>query len=150
MTAQHRWPQRAGTALIGLVLALATLFSACGRAPSSDSSPRAAVPGEHTEFLLTSAAADFRAQGEPRPVRFRNVRSGHIVTEGVTQYRLCGEFLPQGGEKKGEWVPFATIRTSPYEQWLGGQAQPFCKDAAMTWEEGDLSSVLLDRFKLAQ
>ena len=152
MTPQNRLPQVSGSALIGLVLTMTTLFSACGQAPSGDSSGRQRdVPrSEHAEFLLSSAAADFRSQREPRPARFRNVRSGQIVTAGGAQYRLCGEFLPEGREETGEWVPFVTLRTSPYEQWLGGQALPFCQDAAMTWDESDLSAVLLDRLKQVQ
>ena len=100
------------------------------------------------EFLLVSAAPDFRAQRAPHPVRFRNVRSGYVTTtDGARQYRLCGEYLPaeQGG--KTEWVAFATIRTSSYEQWLGSQALDFCKDASVSWDKNDLSSSLLSRFE---
>src|SRR5262245_60110840 len=74
------------------------------------------------EFLITSAATDFRTH-PPNPVRFREVRMGHVTSpNGELSYRLCGEFLPaeQGG--KAEWIAFATIKTSPYEQWIGGQA----------------------------
>ncbi len=98
------------------------------------------------EFLLTSAAKDFRAHG-PAVAGFRDVRIGHVTTAGgETQYRLCGEFLPAREDGKGQWTPFATIKTSDYEQWIGGQAAIFCQDSSIAWDEaGDLSSALRSR-----
>jgi hypothetical protein len=133
--------------LVGLVPVLLGAAS-CSPAQTADSGPPAstAPSTERIEFLLNAAAADFRAQGARRPVSFRNVRSGYLVSEGTRQDRLCGEFLPASTDGKADWIPFVTIRTSPYEQWLGGQAVQFCKDAAMKWDEDDLSSRLLRRF----
>jgi hypothetical protein len=75
------------------------------------------------------------------------VRVGHVMSPtGEEQYRLCGQFLPaqQGG--KAEWTPFATIKTSGYEQYIGAQAAGFCNDASVIWDkEGDLSSSLQSR-----
>src|SRR5438105_4011124 len=69
------------------------------------------------EFLLTSAATDFHAHGPPPPLRFRDVRSGYIITpNGGKQYRLCGSFSPALESGKVEWTPFVTIQTSGYEQ----------------------------------
>ena len=97
------------------------------------------------EFLLTSAATDFHTHRGSYPARFRNVRSGYFVmADGTRQYRLCGEFLPAQGGREAEWTRFVTIRTDPYEHWLGGQAAPYC-DASVTWDEGDLSSLLQRR-----
>jgi len=95
-------------------------------------------------FLLNAAATDFHTHRPPDPVRFRDVRLGHVVTDdGATQYRLCGEFLPAQG-READWVPFATIQTSHYEQWLG--ATTFCTDPALIWDPlGDLSSSLQRR-----
>lgn len=130
------------------VALLTTLvLAACGTAPAArdQSHPRNVSIDPAVEYLLTSAANDFHANRSMVPVRFRDVRSGYVVTaDGTRQYRLCGEFLPAREGREGEWTRFATIKTSGYEQWLGGQAAPFC-DASVTWDEGDLSSSLQSR-----
>jgi hypothetical protein len=98
------------------------------------------------EFLLTSAATDFHTHRPPYPTRFRDVRSGYAVTTaGTRQYRLCGEFLAAQEGGKAEWAPFATIKTSGYEQLLGAQALSFCKGPSITWNKEDLSSSLKSR-----
>jgi len=91
--------------------------------------------------LLTSAARDFREHGPKGPFHFRNVRVGHLTTDGKESYRLCGEFLLEGD--KTEWTPFATIKTSGYEQYIGGQAANYCQGSSFVWDsEGDLSPSL--------
>jgi hypothetical protein len=99
------------------------------------------------EFLLTSAAADFHAHRPPVVTRFRNVRFGHVMTPaGDKQYLLCGEFLPQQQEGNAQWTPFVTIKTSGYEQWIGGQAATWCQTSRVVWDhEGYLSSSLQKR-----
>jgi hypothetical protein len=69
---------------------------------------------------------------------------------GAEQYMLCGQFLPsqQGGKQvgKAEWTPFATIKTSGYEQWIGTQSEQFCQRSSIKWDSvGDLSSSLQSR-----
>jgi hypothetical protein len=117
-----------------LSVLLAFFVAGCAAAPATrDLSPS-------VEFLLTSGATDFHTHAPPRPVRFRDVRSGFVTArDGTRQYRLCGEFLPAEGGGHAEWTPFATIKTSGYEQWLGAQA------ASITWDKGDLSAVLQSR-----
>lgn len=99
------------------------------------------------QFLLTAAATDFHTHRPPDPVGFRDVRIGHVMTSsGEAQYMLCGQFLPaqQGG--KAEWMPFATIKTSDYEQWIGAQAAAWCQGSSVIWDNaGDLSSSLQSR-----
>jgi hypothetical protein len=96
------------------------------------------------EFLLTSSATDFHTHRPPYPARFRDVRIGYsMMPDGTRQYLLCGSFLAEGG--KLEWTPFATIKTSGYEQWLGDQAVSFCKRPANVWVEGDFSPSLQSR-----
>lgn len=99
------------------------------------------------QFLLTAAATDFHTHRPPDPVRFRDVRIGHIMTpSGEEQYRLCGQFLPAQEGDKAEWTPFATIKTDPFEQWIGAQAAVFCQGASVIWDKvGDLSSSLQSR-----
>ena len=98
-------------------------------------------------FLLTAAATDFRTHRPPDPVRFRDVRVGHVVTpSGQKKYMLCGQFLPAQEEGRAEWTPFATIKTSGYEQWIGAQAAGFCHGSSVIWDKlGDLSSALQSR-----
>lgn len=119
------------------------------QAPAVAPSPQGDSLDSTIQFLLTSAASDFHAHRSPHPAGFRHVRLGHLVTSsGEQQYLLCGEFLsaPEGGE--AAWGPFATIRTSGYEQWLGPQALAFCQNPAVTWHEaGDLSSALASRLE---
>ena len=128
------------------VLFATLALAACSTAPVPRSESKAVSPAI-VQLLLTSAANDFHTHGPLDPVRFRNVRVGHVVSStGEVQYRLCGQFLPaqQGG--KAEWTPFVTIKTSDYEQYIGAQAAGFCEDSSVIWDkEGDLSSLLQSR-----
>ena len=100
-----------------------------------------------TQSLLTAAATDFHTHVRSDSVRFRDVRIGHVLTpSGAEQYMLCGQFLPAQEGGKAEWAPFATIKTSGYEQWNGAQAAGFCRRSSVIWDkEGDLSSSLQSR-----
>lgn len=65
---------------------------------------------------------------------------------GKEHYALCGQFLPAQEGSKADWTPFATIKTSGYEQWIGAQAVGFCQGPEVIWDkEGDLSSALQSR-----
>jgi len=145
-----------------LAVLFATLvLAACSSAPatSRESQPARPNPGSAPEsqktsidsavqFLLTSAATDFHTHRPPDPARFRDVRIGHFTNaDGKEQYILCGQFLPAQEGGKAEWVPFATIKTSGYEQWLGAQATEYCQRSSVVWDQvGDLSSSLQSRF----
>jgi hypothetical protein len=98
-------------------------------------------------FLLNAAATDFHAHGPTGPLRFRGVRLGHLTTTAARpQYRLCGQFMGARERVDSQWTPFATIKTSGYEQWIGGQAVVFCRDSSIIWDDvGDLSSALESR-----
>lgn len=74
------------------------------------------------------------------------MRSGYVTgSDGVKQGRLCGEFSPTNQGGMTEWIAFATIKTSGYEQWLGDQARRYCSDSSTTWDTKDLSENLLSR-----
>jgi hypothetical protein len=74
-----------------------------------------------------------------------------MAPDGTKQYMLCGEFLAAQDKGKPEWTPFVTIKTSVYEQWLGGQAASLCRRSTITWhKEGNLSSSLQSRFDSLQ
>ena len=133
-----------------LAVLFATLgLAACGTAPVTRGESQAASPPTDSvvRFLLTAAATDFHAHRPPDPVRFRDVRVGHFMTPtGEEQYILCGSFLPAQEGGKAAWTPFATIKTSGYEQWIGAQAAGYCQGSAVRWDKvGDLSSSLKRR-----
>jgi len=129
----------------GFIALLAVLLlAACSSAPADRDS---AAMSPDVDYLLTSAANDFHTHSPPSPVRFRNVRSGFALEGGVRHYRVCGEFLPAPGDGKAEWLAFATIKTSAYEQWIGGQSAAFCKLPSITWDKADWSATLQTRFE---
>ena len=96
------------------------------------------------EFLLASAAADFHAHGAP--ARVRQVRMGHVVAaDGARRYMLCGEFLATQSQGDAPWTPFATLKTSGYEQWLGAPAASYCGPRIIWDDRDDLSPALQSR-----
>jgi hypothetical protein len=144
-----------------LPFVLATLvFAACSTGPVARNQFPAVSPNQGiipesqnasvdsvVEFLVTSAVTDFHAHGPLRILQFRDVRIGHRMTPGgEKQYMLCGQFLPAQDGDQAEWVPFATIKTSGYEQWVGAQALPFCQESSVVWDKvGDLSTMVQSR-----
>jgi hypothetical protein len=149
-----------------LAILFATLvFAACSPAPVTRSESHAVSPTQVlapelkkasidsvVQFLLTAAATDFHTNRPPYLVRFRGLRIGHVMTSsGEEQYMLCGQFLPAQEGGKAEWTPFATIKTSGYEQWIGAQAAGFCQGSSVIWDKvGDLSSSLQSRLDSLQ
>jgi hypothetical protein len=133
---------------------LAALFATLGLAACSTTSvtrseSQAVSPTRDSvvQFLLKSAATDLHTHRPPDPVRFRDVRIGHVgKADGEQQYMLCGQFLPSRAGDKADWTPFVTIKTSGYEQWIGAQAAVFCRDSSVIWDKVDgLSSSLQSR-----
>ena len=98
------------------------------------------------DFLLDSAAADFRAH-PPKALAFRKVYFGQFDGEGQTQYEICGEFQVEKAGGKTEWLHFVTIKTSGYEQYIGAQAISFCTREGMSWDEDDWSAELTKRYR---
>ena len=133
-----------GVMKYSVALVSALVIAGCKSAPTV--TPQNDLQNEQTNgaisFLLTSAASDFHKQSI-QPEGFRHVRAGWVqLSVDKRQYRLCGEFLHKGESGKSNWPPFVTIQTSGYELYLGEMAANWCKDPAITWERGDLSSVL--------
>ncbi len=75
------------------VLFTTMILAACGTAPDTSNATRAASPPQVlapelrnasidsvVQFLLTAAATDFRLHGPSGPIRFREVRIGHVLT----------------------------------------------------------------------
>jgi hypothetical protein len=122
--------------------------SSAGNTAAVDPRGQDAAVDSIVQFLISAAATDFDTHRPPDPVRFRDVRLGHLMTDsGERRYLLCGFYLPAQGGGGAEWTPFATIRTDPYEQWLGSQASGYCQGSAITWDSADdLSSLMWSRF----
>ena len=142
------------------VLCVACVLAGCGpdRAPRGQpqaaSAPTANAPPARRAsidpdlgFLLDASAGDFHAHQPPYPERFRDVRVGHTVDpDGKQRPLLRGQFLPKQGQVEPEWTTFVTIKTSDYEQMLGGQAEGFCQRSSIAWDDReDLSSSLKSR-----
>lgn len=100
------------------------------------------------QFLLAAAAADFHAHGPSNIKHFRDVRMRYLVSApGEKTYILCGQFQREVQGGMGEWTAFVTIKTDPYEQWIGGQAATYCRDSSPLSEKvDDLSPLLQSRF----
>lgn len=102
------------------------------------------IPDSITEFLLNSAATDFHSGRISKPLRFREVKMGFLMLPNQDrQYVLCGQFLEQQNGVENQWMPFATVKTEPYEHWIGRQAGTFCDDPELRIQnDTDLSSAL--------
>lgn len=97
---------------------------------ATTSATKESMPDSTIQFLITSAATDFHHHQSPKVIDFRNIKVGYTLSSGNEKiYILCGEFLSE--EAKENWLKFATIKTSGYEQYLGNQARAFCEEATM-------------------
>lgn len=103
-------------------------------------------------FLLDASAKDFFENQPPIPVNFRNVQVRNLIGKNSkNNFIICGQFLAQDKQSKDEWTSFATIKTDPYEQWIGSNALTYCKDSkAISYKITDLSSALKKRLDSLQ
>lgn len=94
------------------------------------------------DSLVAYSASDFAASAS-RPDGFRKVDLRYRENDhGARSYMLCGQ-ARVGAGAKAEWVDFATIKTDPYEQWIGGSATDMCTRAVTVSLDGnDLSAAL--------
>ena len=107
----------------------------------SATSEKEVIPDTVVQFLITSAAKDFKEHQPPTAVDFRNVKIGYIASPNDEKFFiLCGEFLVQEDKK---WVEFTTIKTSGYEQYIG--KTQYCQDATMVLTDENLSLELKNR-----
>jgi hypothetical protein len=99
------------------------------------------------EFLLAAAAKDFALPGSPHPTDIRHTRFGRLhEPSGPGIPILCGSFRAGSASGRAEWIPFATIQTGDYEQWVGSQAQGYCGQR-IQWSKGDHAPAVLDRVR---
>jgi hypothetical protein len=103
-------------------------------------------------FLLDAAAKDFYDHQPPVPLGFRNVQFKYLTKPNEEKtYIICGQFLNQDNQKKEEWTHFATIKTDPYEQWMGSNALAYCQDSKeISYTKIDLSIALKSRYDSLQ
>lgn len=94
------------------------------------------------ESLADFSVSDFAASGS-NPVGFRNVDLRYRENDhGARSYMLCGQ-ARIGAGTEAEWVDFVTIKTVPYEQWLGSEAIEACASATPISPGGsDLSALI--------
>ena len=94
-----------------------------------------------TNFLISASIADFHKQSGLSNLQFRNSHLGYKTREtGDKMFLLCGEFKSDSNKN---WISFATIKTSGYEQWQGSQALSFCNDSTVVWDyKKDLSQLI--------
>jgi hypothetical protein len=120
-------------------LLLALLLGAAAATGAHESS--AYVQGLQ-DSLVASSASDF-ALSDSRPEGFREVDLRYRENDhGARSYMLCGQ-ARMGDGAKADWVDFATIKTVPYEQWIGGTATDMCAVAIPVSPDGsDLSAAL--------
>lgn len=105
-------------------------------------SKKEVIPDSVAQFLLTSAANDFRAHQPPTPIDFRNIKIGYIKSpNGEKMFTLCGEFL---AKEDKEWVYFTTIKTFGYEHFLG--KTQYCHDTTIVLTDESLSVELKNLF----
>ena len=103
-------------------------------------------------FLLDLAAKDFHDHQPPVPLGFRNVQFKYLTNPNEEKtYIICGQFLNKDNQNKEEWTHFATIKTDPYEQWMGSNALAYCQDSKeITYTKIDLSIALKSRYDSLQ
>ncbi len=103
-------------------------------------------------FLLDVAAKDFHDHQPPVPLGFRNVQLKYLTQPNKEKtYIICGQFLNQDNQNKEEWTHFATIKTDPYEQWMGSNALAYCQDSKeIAYTKFDLSIALKSRYDSLQ
>ena len=103
-------------------------------------------------FLLDAAAKDFHDYQPPVPLGFRNVQIKYLTEPNEEKtYIMCGQFLNLDDQDKEEWVHFVTIKTDPYEQWIGSNALAYCQDSKeITYTKIDLSIALKSKYDSLQ
>lgn len=97
------------------------------------------IPDTIVQFLMTSAAKDFRNHQPPTPIDFRDIKIGYLTsTNNAKNFILCGEFL---SKENKEWIEFATIKTEGYEQYIG--KTHYCQEATTVLTDAKLSADLI-------
>ena len=139
-----RWPRWNTLAALALVTAAFAPIQAVA-AEGKTNVPAEADPAV-VEFLMTSSAKDLMSSGGNLPTAIRAARIGYFAESGKGHFLLCGSFK-SGPGPKAKWTHFATIKTSDYEQWLGGTAKAYCEQRTIKWYSGDHSAALMQKLR---
>ena len=104
------------------------------------------------QLLIELSAKDFYEHQPPAPVDFRDVKLKYLTkATNEKTYLICGQFLSRDNQNKESWVYFATIKTDPYEQWVGSNAMVYCQDSKeIVYSTTDLSASLKSTFESQQ
>lgn len=121
------------------VLSLVLLLAATAGASAHDSY---SYVKNLQESLAAYSAYDF-ATSDVNPAGFRKVDLRYRENDhGARTYMLCGQVqIGAGGEAR--WVDFATVKTKPFEQWIGSTASEMCAHATPVSPDGDDLSALI-------
>ncbi len=77
------------------------------------------------ESLAEYSASDFAAS-DSNPTGFRKVHLRYRENDhGARTCMLCGQ-VQMGAVAEATWVDFATVKTKPFEQWIGSAASEMC------------------------
>jgi len=120
------------------VVALCFGIAAC----ATPTSAYAEVPQKDIEFLIDVGVKDF-ASFDNVPTDFRNVKAA-LWSPDVGQDRsmICGEFFGLIEGEGYDWYAFSLVKTSDYENWIGGSAVSNCASEHTQLEEEDLSDAM--------
>lgn len=116
------------------------------------SGPEQASLDSTVQFLMDMSAKDFFEHQPPVPLDFRDVKLKYLTkSTSEKTYLICGQFLSKDNQNKESWINFATIKTDPYEQWMGSNAASYCQDSKeITYSKTDLSATLKSAFESLQ
>lgn len=94
--------------------------------------------------LIEFSANDFYRNQNPLPIEFRNVEIKYLKNQNKELiYVLCGQFQTGNSD---EWIPFTTIITDPYEQWIGSNALSYCEGSKeIPYSKKDFSAELKNK-----
>lgn len=126
--------QRRVVRTLAVALLLGSAAAAGAQAPSPD-------VASIEDILVPLAVADFASNG-PAADGFRDVTLQYRETAtGARSYMLCGQ-MHTGTGANAAWEDFATIRTAPYEQWIGTPATEVCAQGTPVAGGRDLAAVM--------
>lgn len=95
------------------------------------------------ESLAAYSASDFAAS-DVNPAGFRKVDLRYRENDhGARTYMLCGQ-VQMGAGAQAKWLDFATVKTKPFEQWIGSAASEMCALATPVAPGDDNLSALIE------
>jgi hypothetical protein len=115
---------------------------------SADTLPLKIIPSTQLDTLVPAiialSANDFYKNQPPAPMAFKDVKLNYIKKpSGEELYILCGIFVTSDQKE----TPFATVKNSDYEQWIGTNALTYCQESQeILYTKEDLATALKAKF----